>query len=542
VTIGGGSTHAHQAASKIAQLLGEVIIHHTPVTAEIIESAKARFREQLLEELEDHTATITRPIISSLMNTGAVPEEVAVLLRSISDPEHQVSALAGQFLLYGVGFAVASAVMAPFLQDVQNALWADNTTKPIDPANLVVMAVRGLDPDTTSVTPVPDNIKAIAAMSGYSPQYFQAMVDAAGSPPAPQDLFQMFRRSIIDRSGVVQGLREGDTKDDWIDRFIELAYTTPTPIDMVRAAVQNQLTYDEANAIAITLGLEPPGYVANNPDWFRILFNIAGRPPGTQEVGRMANRGIVPFDGLGPDVTSFAQAVSESDVKTKWTAALAAIQAAYPTAGEATEFYKEGAITEAQLDAYLKGNGVPAELAAAYKFVATTQQVAQDRALAKGDILTAYYDGILTDEQATELLGDVGYVGKIAEYLIDITDQRRIIRAVNMAVRRVGSLYVGFKMSAADAKSSLEALDISEAQATNLLAIWEIERKPETRLPSVRELSRAVRFGGLGFDDAVNRAMNLGYTKFDATLIIAGESEQHPPEGYPPDDDTGVNV
>lgn len=542
MTIGGGPGTAHQSATKIAQLLGEVLIHHAPHTAEIVERAKERFRVKLLDELEDHTAVITSPLINTLLNTGAVPPEVATMLKSISDPEHAVSAIAGQFLVYGIGFAVASQVMQPFLQEAANLLWADNTYKPIDPANLVTMAVRGLDPDNTSVTPIPGNITAIAAMSGYSPQYFQAMVDAAGSPPSPQDLFEMFRRKIIDEDGVIKGLREGDTKNDWIANFIKLAYTTPTPIDMVRAAVQNQLTYDEANAIAITLGLEPPGLVDNNPDWFQILFDIAGRPPGPEEWGRAANRGIVQWEGLGADQVSFAQTIAESDIKTKYTKYLQLLAAHYPTAGEATEFYKEGAISESQLDAYLSGNGVSGDLAAAYKFVATTQQVAQDRALAKGDILTALYDGILTDEQATTLLGDVGYVGKTAEYLIDITDQRRIIRAVNMAVRRVGSQYVSFKLTAADAKSSLEALDMSDEQITQLLAIWQIERKPQTRLPSIGELAKAVQYGGLAFDDAVARAENLGYTAFDATLIIAGGSEQAPPNGYPPDTDTGVNV
>ena len=51
-----------------------------------------------------------------------------------------------------------------------------------------------------------------------------------------------------------------------------------------------------------------------------------------------------------------------------------------------------------------------------------------------------------------------------------------------------------------------------------------------------------MKYGGLPFDQAVSKAENLGYTKYDATLIIAGAAETVPPDGYPPIDDTGVQV
>ena len=534
--------HTAQAASKIAQLLGEVIIHHAPVTAELAESAKARFREALLEELEQHTANISGPLIETLLSTDAIPPEIATMLRSISDPEHQVSAIAGQFLVYGVGFAVASQVLQPFLQEAANVLWADNTYKPIDPANLVAMAVRGIDPGSTDVTPISGDIFKIAAESGYSNQNFQAMVDAAGQPPSPQDLFQMWRRKIIDTQGLIDGLRQGDTKNSWIPQFQQLAYTTPTPIDMVRAAVQNQLTYDEANSIAIELGLEPPGFIDNNPDWFKVLFDIAGRPPGPQEVGRMANRGIVPWAGTGAGVASFEQAIAESDIKTYWTPYLQALEAYYPGPDEAKALYDAGALTIEQATEYWHGAGLPAELIAAFTHQATIQQVTQERALAKGSVLTGLYDGIFTEAQATDLLGDLGYTGKVAADLIDLTMYRREIRAIDMAVRKIGTLYVAYKLTNTDAMHSLSALGISDAQATNLIDIWSIERAPEYRLPTISELGNAVRYAGLPYDVAVTKAMRLGYTKYDATLIIASVVHAAPPDGFPPDDDTGVDV
>jgi hypothetical protein len=530
------------AASKFAQLLGEVIIHHAPWTADIAEDAKRRRVESFLEELEDHTADIMGPLLTTVAQTGNVPPELSSILGAIATPEHQVSAIASQFLVFGVGFQLGTQLLAPFMQVVANNLWAMNPTKPLDPSVLATMAVRGIDPATTSITPVPSSITSIAAMSGVSAQNMQALADAVGSPPAPEDLFQMIRRGMITEDQLTQGMREGDTRDEWIPYFTKLRYTTPTPVDLVRAAIQAQMPYDEANSLALELGLEPPGYINDNPDWFQLLFDVAGRPPGPQEVGRMANRGIVPWTGTGADVTSFAQAIAESDVKTKWTDALQAIETYWPAPEEVRGLYQAGGITIEQAEAYWQGSGVPDELVKALSHQAQIQQIEQERALNKGDIVKALYDGILDDEDATDLLSQIGYTGQVAKYIIELTDQRREIRAIDMAVRRVGSLYVNYKLTAADATASLDALGVADAQAQSLLNIWTIERTPETRLPSIAQLGRAVQYSGFPFVDAVAGAVKLGYTTYDATVVIAAESEQPPPGGFGNLDDTGVQI
>lgn len=533
--------------SKWAQLLGEVIIHHAPFTADIAEKAKRRATEDFLEGLESHSAKFTGPIMQMILDNCDPPEPIAALLREVIEPKAQFSAFVEQMFVFGIASSIISTSLQPFLQEVTNTLStaavAAGISRPIDPAQLVTMGVRGLDTTSTPLNAISSDIYEEAAKSGVGQTELAAMIAAAGSPPSPQDLFEMFRRSIIDIDGLKEGLQQGDTKDSWIANFVQLAYTTPTPIDMVRAAVQNQLTYADANALAITLGLEPPGYVGGNPDWFQLLFDIAGRPPGPEEWGRAANRGIVGWSGSGADEVTFQQAIAESDIKTKYTAALQSLAAHYPTAGEARELYQAGAITKDQLTAYLQGNGLDATLVAAYEFQATTQEIAQDRALAKGDVLTSLFDGVISQDQAVTLLGDVGYFGNTATYLVDITLMRREIRAVTRAVNKVGSLYIGYKMTLADAQSSLNALGISDAEATDLIGIWQTERKPETRLPSVSELAKAVQYSGLPFATAVSKAELLGYTPYDATLVIAAGAEQ-PPTGnvWPADTDTGVDV
>lgn len=533
---------AHQTASKLGQLIGEVIVHHTPWTSEIAAKTHQRIKDDWLEGLEEHGTEVIAPLIDTILGSADPASAVAGLLEHAARPTAQFGSTIQQFFIYGVMFSLASTALAPFTQIVANDLWAANPTKPLDPGILSTLAVRGIDPGSTSVTAVSDDVFAEAAKSGIDRQNMQAMADAAGVPPSPQDLFAMWRRQLIDISRLQQGLREGDTKDDWIDTFTKLAYQTLTPIDMVRAAVQQQLPYAEANALAIELGLEPAGFVNGNPDWFKIAYDSAGRPPGPQEVAHMALRGLTEWSGLGPEEVTFQQAIAESDVKTKWTDLLQQLAQYWPSPQETSELYVSGGISLDQAKAYWVGEGLSPELIAAFSHKATTQQIEQDKALAKGNIVTLLYDGIITTGTAVTLLDQIGYSGQTGQYVIELTLARREMRALDAAVRKVGSWYVGYKANATTTKQALVTLGIPDEQITDLLAIWEVERVQPVKLPTIGELAGSVRFGGLSFDDAVARAENLGYTAFDATVIIAAGAQMPPPNGFPTEPNVGEHV
>ena len=529
------TTNNHATGSKIAQLFADVIVRHAPWTAEIAEDAKRRRVEQFLEELEQHTSEITGPLIDRLMTSPNMSPEIATMLKSIHDPEHQVSAIAGQFLIYGVGFAIAQQLTTPFLQGIANTMWSENTFKPIDPANLVAMAVRGLDPANTDVTPIPGVIFDIAAESGYSQQNFQAMVDAAGSPPSPQDLFAMFRRKIVNMDGLRAGLRQGDTKDSWIDDFVKLAYSTLSPIDMVRAAVQAQLTYDEANQYAIELGLEPPGYVDGNPDWFKIAFDIAGRPPGPAEMGHAANRGLIDWEGTGPDALTFQQAIAESDIKTKWTPVLQKLAEYFPPPSETKTLLMHGGITIDTAIKLWQQAGISPEIAKALAHTAQIEQITQDKLLAKGDILTAVQERIMSDTDALGALAQLGYRGDVAAALIEMAHWRYNLETLRTAVRRIATLFTSFKIDANECKIAFTSLGVPDKQATELLTILGEQRAAEVVIPTAAQITGAFAYGIIDQQQAITDLGKLGYQPHDAWLVLSVRHHAKLPDEPAPD-------
>lgn len=536
-----------QLGRRIAQLLGEVIVHHAPFTASIGERTKEAFRHDWLEDLEHHTSRTLQPIIDHVLANTTPPPEIAHLLSEAGTPSAELGSFLQQFLVYGIAFQVGGKITDPMLQEVQNQLWsaavAAGISTPLDTPAIGAAVVRGINKGDAPTTPVPDWAYAEAAESGVSHEDLDLIVSVTGEPPAPESLYQGVRRGLITDAQLQQGLREGDTRDEWIPFMSQLRYTTLSPTDMIRAAVQEQLPYDTAAQYAAELGLEPAGFINNNPDWFQIGYNIAGRPPGPNEWGRLAQRGQIPWEGSGPEQISFQQAIAESDIKTKYTDALHYLAQWWPAVSETKGLYDAGAITIEQAEAYWTAEGVPPELIAALTHQATIQQVEQERLLAKGNVLTLLYDAIITQDQAVTLLGDLGYQGQTAAYMIELTLSRRRMRALDMAIRKIGSYYMGWKLTETAAQAALTALDVSTEQQTELLEIWAVERQQPVRLPSLAQLGKAVKYAGLDFNTAVSKAQLLGYTAYDATLIIGAESETPPPNGYPAEDaDPGVHV
>lgn len=525
----------HQAASKLAQLLGEVIVHHAPWTAGLAEEAKARRTEEFLDGLEAHTAAQIGPFLQKLLDTGCVPDEFKHIIEEAIDPPAQFSAMVTQMFLYGIVSQLLGASIQPFVQGVSNTLWpmavSQGINVPVSPAILATAAGRGLrlgDPPTTNVPP---ESVAEAARSGVSEANLNLQASLVGLPPALQELLELYRRGKISIDDVKRGLREGDFRDDWIDVTTELSHGWLTPLDFVRAAVQEQMSYGDARAWADKTGLDVStdlpvntGGTAASPDMFGLAYSISGRPPGPQELGRMANRGIIPWTGTGADKTSFAQGIAESDVKTKWTAALARMEQYVPPPRSVGTLYQHGAITKEAAIQFWRDAGVPDALANGYLYEAEQQHIGQDKLLALGDVKTGYYDGIFSHTEALGMLNLLGVRGNIAEEVLSVIDFRREIKAIDMVVNRVGALYTQHKLSATHAQAALEAEGLSPERAKAVMSRWEVLAASPIRVPSVFEISKAMKAGTITQDEAIREIEQLGYQPRDAVIVLSAHA------------------
>lgn len=525
----------HRVAGKLAQLLSEVLISHAPHTAKVNADQTTASVNDWLEGLEAHTQGFVAPFLQHILDNSNPPEPVRALLAEAIEPQAQFSATIEQVFLWGIIGSITGRAVDPFLQGISNELGtaavAAGIHRPVDLGTIATAAARGLNLGDKPTVTVPDWAYEQAAMLGIDSSEVDLAASIVGLPPALQELFELYRRGLIDTDDVKRGLREGDFRDDWIDNVIGLIHAWLTPGDFVRAAVQAQLPYDVAREWAGKTGLDTatdvpinPGNGQATPDMFGLAFSIAGRPPGPQELGRMALRGIIPWEGTGADALTFQQGVAESDVKTKWTDSLKQLETYVPPPRTVGTLYQHGAITADQAIAYWKAGGVPDALAQGYLFQAQQEHIGQEKLLAKGEITTAYYDGIITQDQAELYLGLLGYHGEIAAQILEIQDFRRQLQAVNKVVSKVGTLYTEFKISATHALASLTAVGIPDAQQTMLLGTWEQLRIAPIRVPTVAEIGLALKAGTITVDQGLADLANLGYQPQDAAVVLSAHS------------------
>ena len=535
---------AHTNASMLAQLLGETIVHHAPHTAEINETKKWEHLEAWLEGLEQHAAGQVGPFLQKVLDASDPPPEIRQLLDEAISPPAQFSAVIEQIFVFGIVSQLLSVSVTPFIQGVSNDLWAaavsDGISVPISPAVIATAVARGLNKGDPPTTAVPQWAYDEAAKSGVAKDDVDLQASIVGTPPAPQELFELLRRKVIDIDGVKKGLKEGDTRDDWVDQLTQLAHAWLTPLDFVRAAVQSQMPYAEAEQWAEATGLDVStelplntGDTEASPNMFGLAFSIAGRPPGPQELARMTLRGIIPKDGTGAGTVSFQQGIAESDVKTKWTPALWKLAQYVPPPREVGTLLERGAIDHDQAVAYWQMTGVPAELAQGYAYMAEQQHVGQDKLLAKGQVLTGYFEGLFSKADAEQLLGLLGYRGQVADDLLALTAFRRNIQAINYVVNKVKTLYTGYKISATNAQKALDAVGVPDDQVSELLGIWEAIRIAPVRLPTEAQIGKAVKYGTLSNDEALAELAALGLQPRDAAIVLSAESEQ-PIKPLPP--------
>lgn len=528
---------AHQSAGMLAQLLSDTLVKAQPHLAREHHAEGYRQLEDFLEGLEAHTATKIGPFLQEVFAGVDIPETLKPLIADAIGPEAQFSAIVTQLFLYGTVSQLLSTSLQPFLQQITNDLWVvavnNGTSVPVSPAVLATAGARGLELGGPATVTLPDSAFQEAMKSGVSHDDLQLQANIVGTPPSPQDLFELLRRGIIQPADVETGLREGDTRDDWISRFAQLSHTWPSPLDFVRAAVQEQMSYSNAAEWANKTGLDTstplPIDASQNggsDDMFGLLWAVAGRPPGPQELASMTRRGIIDQSGTGASATTFQQGIAESDVKTKWTDALFQLSQYLPPPEAISTLLEHGGIDKATAEAYWKQRGVPDELVQAYVYTTEQQHVSQEKLLAKGVISTAYFDQILTHEEAIDYLADLGYTGTIATTMLAVQDFRRDMTALNGVVRRVSTLYTADKLSATDAKAALVQVGISAAQADSILSTWEAVRERPVHLPTVSEIGGAVKYGTLTTAQALDELAALGYQGRDAQIVLSAHAEQ----------------
>jgi hypothetical protein len=367
--------------------------------------------------------------------------------------------------------------------------------------------------------------EALAALSGVTAENFRTMVQLAGDAPSPTELSVALRRGIIpedsgspDKPGFIQGIQQGRLANKWAFMFRDLAQEWPTPTDALEAGLVGQVDTDTSKQLYARFG--------GDLKYWQLLFDTRGEAPTPLELGVLANRGDIKWDGLGPNETSFSQGFHEGRWRNKWEAAYRRLAVFRSPESTVTLFLAHGVISDEEAADEFAKLGMDTATIKRYIDEAHLEAFSDYRGATVSTILAAYHEQLISRDDAVTILTAMHVDPNAANILLELQDIQRAFEAVQNALSRIRTLYASRKITLKTVKQSLTDLGVPQASIDGIVKSWQVENSVSVKVLTEAQIADAYELQILTEREALTELENLGYTPFDAWLVLSLKAKQ----------------
>lgn len=417
-----------------------------------------------------------------------------------------------QIFIWQVLQQFTAAILAPEVLGVQEEMFQLNPSASLSPAEAAAAVIRGYMSHAEG--------EHEARNAGIDARRFSIMVNENGNPPGVSELLELWRRGVIPEAGAgadsvsyEQGVREGQTKNKWVDPLKALKTALPGPGMALTALLEGQTDAATARKLYEEWG--------GDPRYFELLFNTEGSAPTPLEAAMMARRGIIPWSGEGAGVVSFRQAFLEGPWRNKWLDAYREASRYIPPPRAVTAMLRNGAITVEQATKFYSWAGADPEVTAALVADAHHQRAAAAHGLVKTEILELYALGHFGRAETMTHLEGLGYDAPTAELELEVVDLKADKALITSAVSRIHSLYVGHRIDEQAALAGLDNLKLTATHRDRLIQVWRLERGENVKVLTAAEIVHLAKLEAISQAEALGRLEQEGYSPGDAWLRLA---------------------
>jgi hypothetical protein len=479
-------------------LLARKDIDVAQVLAPMQRAEKQRLLHEFMEAGESHVGEWIGPLVAEITGHEETPAWLADMLKQIAGPEAQFDFLVQILAIPSMVLAIIFNIGTPMVQDLLNTLWTTHQDVPLSAQDVALNELRGGVAKGRGAQE--------AAFTGINALRYQALLENVGEPPAIQELLFLLRRNKISQDRVEHGIRQSRVRDEWIDAVLDLAYGPPTAADAIMGAVKGFLNDGDAQRIVAENGVDPSNY-----EWMR---ESAGRPPGTEQMLHLLNRGEV-------SEAQVVQSIRESDVKNKYIPAILKMRRQLMPQRTVVSAIHQGVLsTEAGVE-HLLLLGYNADDAATLAAEGSAHKVAHIKTLNESLIVGGYENGLLTRAEADAHLVALGYEAAEADYILSVTDARADHRQRDQAVSAIRARFLHGHLDQTEAQTTLVHLGVPGATVDRLLALWTEERGTVVAELTLAQLGAALKKKWITEADYLHRLSLRGYNAADAAILAA---------------------
>lgn len=363
---------------------------------------------------EKSAGPYVKPLIDSYIDVADPDDPVANLFRQLLEPK----GIAGGAMLAGLGMSGAGAgltsILEPFFEKGRQMMYKGYPSKVFDPATALAAFWREeIGPEELN-----DNLERF----GFDISRHSKLEEVA-RPRLPQvDMGAWYlrdkdREDDLRTELTARGLTTAD-----IDRFIELLQIIPPAPDQIRMAVREAFDPSIVSAYKLDADLHKVPFdslakVGLDEEWARYYWYSHWVLPSVLQGYEMLHRGKIGE----PELKTLMKSL---DIMPGWIEHLIAISYRPYTRVDVRRMYGMGILNPDQVKKSYKDIGFDEEKAENMKDFTIGYFIEEEREATKTDILSAYFEGVISKELARELLGDIGYQELYIETYLAATDYR----------------------------------------------------------------------------------------------------------------------
>lgn len=456
-----------------------------------------------LELIEPGIINQTRPILDEIKNTDGMSPSVIDVINRVQSGEYQSGGLI-TLLLTAAGFmglmSGPAQITARRLSQETDTRWRTNLP---DPSALWGMVRRGIIS--------PEVFEWSMQRTGWSDDFISAWGALTQSLLTNSEWGNAFLRGIVSDGEFSDELRKRGYNETSINLVKQLLQIIPGPSDLIRMAVREAWN-DE---VSRTFGYDqdfPPEFgewsekIGLSSDWAKRFWRAHWELPGVREGFEMLHRRFISKGELELLLRS-------RDIPSFWRERLVKLSYEPYTRVDVRRMYDLGVVSETEVYENYQDLGYDEEHALKLTEWTIKEYGEGERELTKSEVLSAYKDGVITQNNAIIYLASLDYSEEQILILISRIDLQKEADYEREVVENVRLAFVSGLIDENDVIAELGALNPPSGFIEERLKLWRIQAKRGLKNLTIAQVKSFWSNGVIDENETETELKKIGYTK-----------------------------
>lgn len=477
-------------------------------TADLLASIIGRGVEVLLDLIGDGLRPITDPIFNRILATEELPDDMRRVIEGLRGGRGQWQAIILPIFVYGVIQSVISAATAPLMRRIEYAADKYAQSGRVGAGDAARALVRGIVDE--------GYLRNVLTDAGMGDDELVIYKDAVRNYATVSELLEFFYRGAIGEGELADYLRKIGYSDDDVARMLQVKLRVPQLQDVIRFAVRE--CYNPELRAVLDLDAEYPSLLTEkaknvglDEENARNYWAAHWELPSLSAAFEMYHR--IDRDTGQPIISRdvLESLIKAQDYAPTWRDKLLAISYSPFTRVDTRRMAKLGIIDRQEVYNTYRDLGYDDFHAQKLTDFVYAENQAENRDLAKSDVLDGYARGVFSREQAKSFLTGIGYDSDEADFYLDRVDYLEEKERIQDELDIIHKQYVAGMMDENTMVASLGRLNLPESAERKYMNAWRIERSRKEQRPSVSQLQAFLKQDVISEEQFRREMDKLGY-------------------------------